>query len=510
MRTRKKDLKDQSIKSLQNQQMLTGDFEMDVESLRLRLGQNTDAIYREFKLKNTELNAALFYVPGLVDKEMTDKYVLRSLMEPITKNELNLLQAEASTIEYLRKYSLSVSDLTIENQLEKIITDILNGSVVLIIENEQSAMILGLKKEKSRNLEEPISEVLVRGPRIGFTESLNDNTAILRNLCANENLTFEKISLGSTVKKDIVVAYIKGITNTELVAEAIKRVKSIDIDYLPESGYVEQLIEDNYLSPFPQLQSTERPDRVMVSLVEGRVAIILDGTPFVLMAPVTLPMLLQSPDDYYERWIPGSLLRVLRYFSAFISLFGPALYISFISFHPGLIPTKLAITMASTREGVPYPAFIEALMMEIAIEILREAGLRLPKPIGPAIGIVGGLIIGEAAVSAGIVSPMMVIVVALTAISSFAIPQYSAGIAIRMLRFIAMLFASVYGLYGVVLFFLLVCTHLTRLESFGTPYLSPLIPLKKRDLKDSILRLPLFNMKWRPSLLQSNNPKRRG
>ena len=218
------------------------------------------------------------------------------------------------------------------------------------------------------------------------------------------------------------------------------------------SGYVEQLIEDNYLSPFPQVQSTERPDKVIAALMEGRVAILLDGTPFVLIVPVTFSMMMQSPEDYYERWIPGTLIRLLRFGTAIISLFAPALYISFISFHPGLIPTKLAISIIGGREGVPFPAIIEGLFMEIAIEILREAGLRLPKPIGSAMGIVGGLIIGQSAVSAGIVSPIMVIVVAATAISSFALSHYSTAIPLRILRFVAM-FLLLYSDYMELFYF---------------------------------------------------------
>ena len=239
--------------------------------------------------------------------------------------------------------------------------------------------------------------------------------------------------------------------------------------------------------------------------MEGRVAILLDGTPFVLIAPVTFSMLLQSPEDYYERWLPGTLLRLLRFMTAFVSLFAPALYISFISFHPGLIPTKLAISIIGSREGVPFPALIEALIMEVAIEVLREAGLRLPKPIGPAMGIVGGLIIGQAAVEAGIVSPIMVIVVAVTAISSFTIPQYSVGITLRILRFVAMFCAAIFGLYGVILFFLLLCSHLVKLKSFGVPYTSPAVPYRFSDWKDFMVRMPLKIMRRRPKIMHTKN-----
>lgn len=295
-----------------------------------------------------------------------------------------------------------------------------------------------------------------------------------------------------------------------MVEEVRERIKKINIDDVPESGYVEQLIEDNYLSPFPQVQNTERPDRVYSALMEGRVAILLDGTPFALIVPVSLSMMLHSPEDYYDRWIPSFLIRLLRYFAAIISLFGPSLYISFVSFHQGLIPTKLALSIMGTREGVPFPAIIEALIMEVSIEILREGGLRLPRPIGPAMGIVGGLVIGEAAVQAGIISPIMVIVVALTAISSFAVPQYSAGISFRMLRFVAMFFAAVYGLYGVVLFFLFLCSHLVRLKSFGVPFITPVVPYRVSDWKDLMIRMPLVKMRRFRKAIQKKDSMRKG
>ncbi|MEI2341487.1 spore germination protein, partial [Priestia megaterium] len=319
-----------------------------------------------------------------------------------------------------------------------------------------------------------------------------------------------KFQVGKRSKKDLVVAYIKEVVNPELVEEVEKRIKKIDLDNVPESGYVEQLIEDNYLSPFPQVQNTERPDRVIAALMEGRVAILLDGTPFALIAPVTFSMMLQSPEDYYERWIPGTFIRFLRYIAVVLSLFTPALYIAFISFHPGLIPTKLAISIIGSRSGVPFPALIEALFMELSIEILREAGLRLPKPIGPAMGIVGGLIIGEAAVQAGIVSPILVIVVALTAISSFSIPQYSVGITLRILRFVAMLCAAILGLYGVILFFLFMMSHLVKLKSFGVPYMSPAVPYRLSEWKDLVVRMPLMMMKRRPKMMHTKDPLRKG
>lgn len=386
---------------------------------------------------------------------------------------------------------------------------VLFGHAALLIEGLPRGLLIEHPGGSNRPIGEPVSEALLRGPRLGFTEVLSENTALLRRQGFSDQLEMRTYRSGTVIEKDLVVAFIKDIVNPELLEEIETRISKIDIDFLAESGYIEQLIEDNYLSPFQQVQNTERPDRVISALLEGRIAILLDGTPFALIVPVTFSMLLQSPEDYYERWLPGSFLRMLRFSAAFLALMAPALYISFISFHPGLIPTQLAITIIKTRQGVPFPSLIEVLILEVSIEILREAGIRLPKPIGPAMGIVGGLIIGDAAVQAGIVSPFLVIVVAVTAISSFSIPMYSAGITLRLLRFAGMLFAAVLGMFGTILFFLLICSHLTRLKSFGVPYLTPVSPFRAKDWKDLFFRLPLALMKNRPAMMKSQKSKRK-
>ncbi|OIK07675.1 spore germination protein [Bacillus sp. MUM 116] len=484
----------------------TDDLELNLELTKQEIGQNWDVHYREFNLGRTGIGACLIFVDGLSDKELINKQIISSLMVEFSlelKQDLSTVRGNHLN-KFLKNQVIPISEIEEVGSIKEAVAKILTGSTALIVDGSSEVLILGTTKLKTRSIEEPVSEALVRGPRIGFTESLRDNTSLMRGNGEVENLTFVNFRVGKTLKKDLVVAYIKGIVDPELVQEVEKRIQKIDLDNIPESGYVEQLIEDNYRSPFPQAQNTERPDRVMAGLMEGRVAILLDGTPFALIVPVTFSMMLQSPEDYYERWIPGTFIRLLRYLAATLTLFTPALYIAFISFHPGMIPTKLAISIIGSRSGVPFPALIEALFMEIAIEILREAGLRLPKPIGPAMGIVGGLIIGEAAVQAGIVSPILVIIVSLTAISSFAIPQYSAGISLRILRFIAMFFSAVLGLYGVILFFLFLTAHLVKLKSFGTPYVSPAAPYRLSDWKDFMFRMPLLMMKERPKM---NHPK---
>ncbi|MEH7108161.1 spore germination protein [Bacillus sp. JJ1764] len=482
----------------------SGKIKNDLELIKSEIGHNSDLNIREFYIGTTGIPAAIIFLSGLADKDLIDKHILNSLMVQFPESYQGNLK------EFIRYQVLSVSGITEVKDVSALASKVMSGSTALLMNQVAGALILNTTKSKSRSIEEPVSEALVRGPRIGFTEILMDNTAILRQNVNNQNLSILNYQVGKQAKKELAIVFMEDIADSELVEEVKKRISKIDIDDLLESGYVEQMIEDNFISPFPQVQNTERPDRVIGALMEGRVAILLDGTPFALIVPVTFNMLLQSPEDYYERWLPGTLIRLLRYFGAFLSLFNPALYIAFISFHPGLIPTKLALSIIGTREGVPFPALIEALIMEIAIEILREAGLRLPKPIGPAMGIVGGLIIGEAAVQAGIISPIMVIVVSLTAISSFAIPQYSAGITLRILRFMAMICAAIMGLYGIILFFLLLCIHLVKLKSFGVPYCSPAVPYRLSDWKDLLVRLPIGMMKRRPEMLDPKDSVRKG
>ncbi|MNB94445.1 Spore germination protein B1 [compost metagenome] len=481
----------------------TQDYDADLTAIKTALGENSDVHFREFSVKGIQARAALVYVEGMQHEELINQQVLQNLMYA------GETQASEGIYNYLKQNMLPLAQLSEAKDLDQLQEFVLFGYTALIVEGMREMLLVGSPHGAVRSITEPTSEALLRGPRIGFTEVLSENTSMLRRQGLNKNLEMKMVEVGSEIKKNLVIAYMKNIVNPDLLQEVKERISKIDMDFILESGYVEQLIEDDYLSPFQQTQNTERPDRVIASLLEGRVAILLDGTPFALVVPVTFSMLLQSPEDYYERWIPGTLLRILRFCASFLALLAPALYISFISFHPGLIPTQLAISIIETRQGVPFPALIEVLILEISIEILREAGIRLPKPIGPAMGIVGGLIIGDAAVQAGIVSPFLVIVVAVTAISSFSIPMYSAGITLRILRFAGMLFAAVLGMFGTILFFLLICSHLTRLSSFGVPYVTPISPFRLSDWKDLFVRAPLSIMKRRPEMLKTQKKKRR-
>ncbi|OKP91577.1 spore gernimation protein GerA [Paenibacillus helianthi] len=487
----------------QTSPQLSGNYNADLISIKQAIGENSDVHFREFMVYGFNVQAVLIFIDGMQDEGLINKQVLQVLMQDLK------VDSEAITLSSIKEKILPLTELSEINELEKLQEKILFGYTALIIEGMSTALLVGLPSGSKRAITEPVSEGLLRGPRISFSEVLSENTSMLRRQGLNKNLEMKLYEVGTSIKRKLVVAYINDIVNPELLQEVKDRISKIDMDFIAESGYVEQLIEDNYMSPFQQTQNTERPDRVINSLLEGRIAILLDGTPFALIVPVTFSMLLQSPEDYYERWLPGTMYRILRFFTAFLALLSPALYISFISFHPGLIPTQLAITIIQTRQGVPFPSVIEVMILEVSIEILREAGIRLPKPIGPAMGIVGGLIIGDAAVAAGIVSPFLVIVVAVTAISSFSVPMYSTGITLRILRFAGMLFASVLGMFGTILFFLLIIIHLSKLKSFGVPYVTPFAPIRFSDWKDLYVRAPLSLMKRRPEMMKTQKKKRR-
>ncbi|MHA7963261.1 spore germination protein [Paenibacillus sp. CAU 1782] len=479
----------------------TGNYEEDIQIIKDLIGENCDFRTREFPMAKMNCRGLLVYVDGMQNDRLLNLKLLEFLMFEATAEELGL-PLNAGAI-------LPINSLIEAGDIGAFNRSVLFGHTGLLIEGFPRGLLIELPDGANRPVMEPVSEALLRGPRVGFTEILSENTSMLRRQGFSDQLVMKSYRVGTRLKRDLAIAYMKDIVNEDLLREVQARIEKMDMDFLAESGYVEQLIEDNYLSPFQQTQNTERPDRVINEILAGRIGILLDGTPFALIVPSTFSMLLQSPEDYYERWLPSSLLRMLRFLAAFLALMSPALYISFISFHPGLIPTELALTIIETRQGVPFPSVIEVLILEVAIEILREAGIRLPKPIGPAMGIVGGLIIGDAAVQAGIVSPFLVIVVAVTAISSFSIPTYSAGFTLRLLRFVGMVFAAFLGMYGTILFFLLLCSHLTKLKSFGVPYLTPVTPYRLRDWKDVFLRAPFSLMKRRPAMLKTKNERKK-
>lgn len=446
---------------------------------------------------------AVIYISGIITTDMLQNAVLRPLMSS------DFAQTNSEFIEAIMsdaKWSVSSRGAT--SELHEAVAAVLEGEVVLLIDNEERLIIFPFTSYDKRSVDEAKNEVVVRGPREAFVEDLKTNIGLLRRRIKTTSLKLERMQLGSYTRTHLVLAYIEDLCRPEFIAEARTRLQHIQIDGVLESSYLEELIKDNPLSPFPQLQNTERPDTVSAALLEGRLAIFTDGTPIVLLAPVTFPLMFQSAEDYYQNYYSATWIRWIRFLFMLVSMLFPSFYIALTTYHPEMIPASLLFSVAAARDPVPFPAIIEAFMMEISFEALREASIRIPSAIGQAVSILGTLVIGEAAVRAGIVSAPMVIIVSLTGISSFIIPSYSLGLTLRLLRFPVMILAGSFGLLGLTLGTFLIMLHIVSLKSFGVPYLSPLAPLSARDAKDVVFRAPWWMMKNRPFLFGAQNAQR--
>ncbi|GIP11747.1 spore germination protein [Paenibacillus macerans] len=464
----------------------------------------SDIVFRPVMIHG-QTRLLLIYVDGLVNAKALEQVVLKLMtLEGVPGGLENADPLE----ELIEEQLVSISRIKVVHRISEVVDGILKANIAVLIDGENKAMLAGLEGSEKRAIEEPTAELSVRGPRDGFTETLRTNTSLIRKRIRSDKLKMESLNIGEFTRTDIVIAYIEGVASNSVLEEVRRRIRRIEIDGVLESGYIEEFIEDAPWSPFPQIQNTERPDVVCSSLLEGKVAILVDNTPFALIVPMTFWSGLQAVEDYYERSIYTTFIRFIRYSLLNISLLLPSLFVSLSTFHQQLIPTNLLISIAAAREGVPFPTVIETLLMEVMFEGLREAGIRLPKPIGSAVSIVGALVIGQAAVQAGIVSATVVIIVATTGISSFAIPRYNLGTAYRMLRFPILILAGVLGLYGVIAGIFIIAIHLLGLRSFGVPYMSPIAPQIPGNLADVFIRAPRWSVSRRPLLSSGANKKR--
>ncbi|MGH4117974.1 spore germination protein [Clostridium sp.] len=468
--------------------------EKNIKYLKELLEDNSDVVFRTFKVGGW--TAALVYIDGMADKLLLDNYVLEPLM---------LCSKGIEDVEQIKDQLLAVSDMREVKKLSEGVNAALSGETLMFIDELDCAYVIATRLWPARGVGDPSGETVIRGARDGFTETVRFNTVLVRRRIRDTRLRIKSKAIGARSKTDVAIMYIEDIVNKEVLKELQDRIEKIDIDAVFDSAYIEQLIEDNKYSPFPQIQSTERPDVVAAALYEGRVALLVDNSPFAIIVPCTLPNLFQSPDDYYQRWMHASIVRFIRMISILISLTAPALYVAVTSFNTAIIPTKLAYSIAASREGVPFPAFIEAIIMELFLALLMEAVVRLPRPIGATIGIVGGLVIGQSAVSAGIVSPIMIIIVAITAITTFVTPNYEVTSAFRLSRFLLIITSAIAGLYGIIMGLIVLLIHLVRLKSFGIPYLAPAVNVNVKDLKDMYIRVPISKLKERPKYMKTGD-----
>ncbi len=482
---------------------LSSSIELNQAHLEGAFRNCSDVVFRPFSAFGAQ-RSLLVYVDGLVDSEQMEQGVL----QPLTSPESPYWRDSAVEISFLQENVLSATDVELVRTLPRAVDAILRCQVLLLVDGDNAGLAVSLGKWSQRSVEEPDTEAVIRGPKEGFTENVRTSTALIRRRIHTPDLKMENMQIGTYTKTQVILCYIQGLAQDSIVSEMRTRLQRIEIDSILESGYIEELIEDVSWSPFPQLQDTEKPDVVAALLLEGRIAILIDGTPFALTAPINLWGALSSPEDYYERFIIATLIRWLRYIFTGMALLLPSLYVAVTTFHQEFLPFPLLLSIAAARENTPLPAVVEALLMEITFEALREAGVRLPKAIGSAISIVGALVIGQAAVQAGIVSAPMVIIVAITGIASFTIPRYNFAIAIRMLRFPMIILAGLFGLFGIVFGVLCITLHICGLRSFGVPYTSPMTPLSIKNLGDTLVRAPWWAMSYRPAQQAKANMRR--
>lgn len=470
---------------------LTSNLHHNLELMRNILGASGDIVVRKFTFgTRTRNDAALVFVDGMVNKTIINEDIIKPLMyDTYLMNDTKI----PLDISFIREALLAVGDVKEKKNVDELMSALLYGNTILLVDGITVALDIDTKGWDMRSIEEPKIEQSVRGPREGFTETLRSNTALLRRKIQNPDFIMEHMVIGNKAHTLVCLAYLKGLAHPALLEEIKRRLKLINTDAILESGYIEEFIEDAPYSPFATIGNSEKPDRVAARILEGRVALLVDGTPFVLTMPMLFLEGFQAAEDYYSRPYYASFIRILRFLAFFVTLLAPALYVALESFSPELVPTSLLITMAAASEGTPFPAMLETIIMGVIFEILREGGIRLPTPIGPALSIVGALIIGDAAVSAGLIGAPLVIVIAITAVSSFMVITHTD--AVTLLRFILVILAGAMGFFGIGIGILGILIHLCALRSFGIPYLAPLPTMSWDSLRDSIIRAPLKPLK---------------
>lgn len=476
------------------------DINSNITKINEAFGRSNDLITNNFRFDaKRELACVSLYIKNLVDSNILD-----SLAQELANFKYENDKAEPEMVfDALKNSFAGLRFISEGSDYETIYSQLLAGNTVFLTDGCSRFFSIATNNNEGRTINEPTSQTIIRGPKDSFTEKINTNILLIRKRIKNKNLRMEYLTLGSLTNTTISIIYIDKIARPEILQELKDRLGRIKIDSVLESGYIEEMIKDDKYSIFPTLLNSEKPDAVAGALLEGRVAILVDGTPYVITAPALMAEFFQTSEDYYHHFIISSAMRLLRFLAFILALIVPASYIAITTFHQEMVPTTLLISIAAQREGVPFPALMEALIMEITFEILREAGIRMPRAVGQAISIVGALVLGQAAVEAGVISAVMVIVVSITAISSFAIPNYEMSNAIRLIRFGLMLLAGVLGLYGVFMGLVVILFHLSKLKSVTVPYLSPVAPKLKGENKDTFLRFPLWSLKYRPAVIST-------
>lgn len=488
------DDRDLISKYVENTKNLTTDLKTNIDILKgeFNYPTNQDLLVRDVYINSLQCKGTLFYIEVMTDSRTLEEHIVTPLLGLQTEIDRNNIPDEV-----ILKI-LTIQDAKKTNEIKSVVTYILNGHTALIIDGCDEAILMLSIGLKHRSIEKPSNENILKGPKEAFIESAEVNRALIRKQIRSKNLISESIEVGELSPAEVSLMYIKGIADERIIDRVRKRIKQIDVDIVQNTEILEQHIEERPYSLVPSVLYTESPDRVCTHLLEGHVALIMDNSPAALVLPVTFWTFFHTGEEHYQRWAYGNFTRIIRAIAFMVSFLTPAIYVAITNYHREMLPPDILLAIAGTRETIPLPVIAEVLLMDISFELIREASTRIPVTIGPTIGIVGALILGQAAVEANIVSPVLVIIISITGLSSFAIPEISFSYLIRIGKYIALLFASLLGILGVSGFLIAFTTYLISLKSFGIPFLSPVAPYYKSS-KDTILRPPIWKQYLRPS-----------
>ncbi len=475
---------------------LSDNLSVNIDTISALFSDCADVVKRKITVGDVnKVDVFFLYIDNMINKE---------LLEQVTINQLFTSLADMPSeeqFEYIKEKGLQTVDISEVITMNELIENVLSGDTVILVDGSDKALKVSVRGMPNRGVPTSENEVAIRGSKESFSEAFYINRVLLRRRIKDTNFKIKQYKIGIRSHTDVAVCYLEDVAKPEIVVEIEKRLKEFVIDGIFDSGMLEQLTERNVYSPFPEYQTTERPDKAASAILEGRIAILVDNSPFALLLPTTLNSFFQASDDSYSRWELASFTRVLRYLSAILSIVLPGLYIAVINYNAEVLTSAMALSFAAARDGVPFSVLFEVIMMEIAFQVLLEAGIRLPGPMGSTLGIVGGLIIGDAAVNANLVSPIVVIVIALTAISAFTVPNEPFASAFRIVRYLIIILSAFLGLFGFIMGITILLIHLGGLKSFGMPYMVPFAASginEGTDTKDAIIRLPLRMLRRRP------------
>lgn len=498
---RKRLINNEDMSNKIEEQGVTNSLENNIGIFKNIFKDDETLIYRNFQNQNcSSLRGCLIFIEGMINEEIVNE----NIISPIVSNRI--IGETSDKLDALKNNVILSSKITKSSDINKLIEGVINGDTILFIDGENGGLILSSKGAETRAIEEPEAEKVLRGPREGFTESIITNLSMIRRKLRVPDLKFKFKTLGVRTKTRACICYIEGIANEKMLNELEKRLEKIDIDGLLDTGYIQELIRDNPLSPFRTIGTTERPDVIAGKMLEGRIALILDGTPIALTLPYIFIEYFQAPDDYYNNFYFTSISRLIRIISFILTTSVPGLYLALITFHQEVIPTNLLLSISAARQAIPFPSVIEALGLLLIFEILRETGTRMPTYIGQALSIVGALVLGTAAVDARFVSAPMVIIIALAGITGLMTPKIKGAVILMRVGFL--LAGSFMGLYGIVFASSAVFIHLFNIRSFGAGYMNEFNTLKLEEIKDMSVRVPWWLMKYRPRFAHPNNKRR--